>query len=601
MTKLIGGAALACLALLVVATSALATASSSFSMEQTEVAGSSTAESVSASRWVATDLGNLGQARVVPADINDRGQVVGGSRTKGGGSRGFVWRNGAMQGLGRGPFAHAGAINERGQIIGTSSSAAMPEEHAVLWQNGRMTDLLPRGGVTAINEQGQILGFRYVPTGNGFTPTSVIWENGKMQDLGFLGSAINDRGQVVGGENRNDGHALVWQNGKITDLGPGLAIDINDRGDVLEQRAERVILWRDSVEIDLGSGFPAAMNERGQVTGFKRTATGDWHAFLWQNGRMTDLGTLGGKWSFPTAISNRGQIVGFSSDRSGVQHAFLWQNGTMIKLGSPKGKTGLHAFRTRAIAINEHNQIIGDNCFQDCSRRAEWATSKFAVIWTLRRTTVTASGATSTRDLQAPRNGEWIAYSTVPGDGLWRRAGNPTGSDVFVVRQGREPKLVAGRRDGKTWNVCPAFSPDGTMLAFGTTSPAGQSLSVVRMTRAGRRAHLKVHEGRLPPCPQWSANSSRVAYVRNGKVIVRGLDGSSRRRRGWRSRPSGFRREARSFASFAHGRSRRAPATLRLRRGRRAARRLRPSPLARRLPRRLCGGRLVAGRPEGSW
>ncbi len=141
--------------------------------------------------------------------------------------------------------------------------------------------------------------------------------------------------------------------------------------------------------------------------------------------------------------------------------------------------------------------------------------------------TVSAASATPTGDSQ-PRNGEWIAYSTVPGDRLSR--GGPSGSDVFVVRQGREPMLVAGRGDGKTWNVCPAFSPDGTMLAFGIRSPAGLSLTVVRMTRAGRRAHLEVREGRQPPCPQWSADSSRLAYVRGGRVIVRGLDGLSPRR-----------------------------------------------------------------------
>ena len=142
--------------------------------------------------------------------------------------------------------------------------------------------------------------------------------------------------------------------------------------------------------------------------------------------------------------------------------------------------------------------------------------------------TVTAARATPT----AAQNGDWIAYSTVPGDNLSRPG---AGSDVFVVRKGRAPILIASREVGRTsegwsWNVCPAFSPDGTMLAFGTRSPAGLSLSVVRMTRAGRRAHLKLGKGHHPPCPQWSADSSRLAYVRGHKVIVRGLDGSSPRR-----------------------------------------------------------------------
>ncbi len=128
-----------------------------------------------------------------------------------------------------------------------------------------------------------------------------------------------------------------------------------------------MILWRNGAEIDLGPGWPVAINERGQVTGVTRTPAGEWgFAFLWQDGTTTDLGTLGGSRVFPTAISNRGQVVGYSlpgDDKYGLQRAFLWQSGTMTELGSPKGKTGPNASRTRAIAINEHNQIIGDNCF----------------------------------------------------------------------------------------------------------------------------------------------------------------------------------------------------------------------------------------------
>src|SRR5213080_4303909 len=96
--------------------------------------------------------------------------------------------------------------------------------------------------------------------------------------------------------------------------------------------------------LDLGT-LPAdtmsgasAVNEAGQVVGWSQGSYPDpIHAFLWENGTMTDLGTLGGSTARAYDINDKGQVVGVSSTSSGLNHAFLWEDGTMTDLGTLGG------------------------------------------------------------------------------------------------------------------------------------------------------------------------------------------------------------------------------------------------------------------------
>ncbi|HXG68735.1 MAG TPA: hypothetical protein VNO70_26800 [Blastocatellia bacterium] len=140
-----------------------------------------------------------------------------------------------------GNFSRAKAINDRGQIVGESASAA-GATRAVLWEDGKMIDLgtLPGGTfhtARAINIRGQIVG----------ETNAILWEDDKITDLGTLGGrhsfpfAINDHGQVVGASITAAGefHAFLWEKGKMIDLGtlPGgdqsQAADINNRGQIV--------------------------------------------------------------------------------------------------------------------------------------------------------------------------------------------------------------------------------------------------------------------------------------------------------------------------------------------------------------------------------
>jgi probable HAF family extracellular repeat protein len=89
----------------------------------------------------------------------------------------------------------------------------------------------------------------------------------------------------------------------------------------------------------------AAVNDQGQVVGGCGDSRGRQHAFLWQRGRLTYLGTLGGHDSGASLINTSGQIAGTSlTARPARLHAFLWRGGKMTDLGTLGG----HSSRPRA-------------------------------------------------------------------------------------------------------------------------------------------------------------------------------------------------------------------------------------------------------------
>src|SRR5262249_61591586 len=118
-----------------------------------------------------------------------------------------------------------------------------------------------------------------------------------------------------------------------------------------------------------GESDALAINNNGQVTGYSytgktitlKTCCGGcypggphnpcvehlYHAFLWSNGTMTDLGTLGGNNSQGLSVNLTGQVVGGSDTTTGGS-SFLWDGTKMSAI------SGLGTY-----AINDSGQIAG--------------------------------------------------------------------------------------------------------------------------------------------------------------------------------------------------------------------------------------------------
>jgi len=235
-----------------------------------------------------------------------------------------------------------------------------------------------------------------------FLPHAFQWQKGVLTDLGVLpgGDAsdatwISDTG-LIAGEARNglidplipgwaEIRAVLWKDGEVIDLGTlggneSAAFSVNNRGQVVGVATNtipdpfsffvtqlRAFLWQDGAMQDLGTlGGPNSVayfvNERGQVAGDSLTnstvnpITGSptQDPFLWERGTMLDLGTLGGTFGSTYGLNNRGQVVGLSN-LAGDQtaHPFLWDKGTLSDLGTLGGSFGI------AYGINDAGEVVG--------------------------------------------------------------------------------------------------------------------------------------------------------------------------------------------------------------------------------------------------
>jgi probable HAF family extracellular repeat protein len=346
----------------------------------------------------------------------------------------FRWTRGDFNDLGTLPHGESSAawfISPSGLITGNSQNgkldpllAGLPEARAVLWRQRTITDLGTLGGHesvgTAVNDRGEVVGaatnstpdpcsiyylFLYGSTA-GTQTRAFRWRNGKMRDLGTLGgsdaiaSVINERGDVAGTANLNSPpscisalptfHPFLWRNNKMRDLGDlggtqtAGVTGLNDRGEVAGgvtgpgDQTEVAFLWNGKKLVQLSSpGQAEWINNRGQVVGEGTPnvcggypTPGD-HAFLWSDGKYTDLGVLRGTdRSDAVWINDHNKIVGSSGTcDASVLEAILWENGSITDLNTLVRKDGtLHL--VFADNINNRGEIAGIGTLPNGDARA---------------------------------------------------------------------------------------------------------------------------------------------------------------------------------------------------------------------------------------
>lgn len=324
----------------------------------------------------------------------------------------FAWKKGHLQDLGALPGKHSSAVfevNDNGAGVGMSNTASTdpytgwPADHAVMFKNGRVTDLgtLPGGyesQANDINDRGQVSGFAsngkrdpYSILGWVTQTRSVIWQDGVMRDIGTLGGpdalsvTMNASGEITGQSyTSNTANAatqvptqdpFLWRNGKMTDLGTlggtfGVANWLNDAGEVVGQsnlagdQTAHPFLWRNGTMTDLGTlggdfGFATWISDQGDVTGAAQTSGQAFHAFWWHHGTMTDLPpSNGAPWAFADAVNDSGLVVGHDADTQGQELAAVaWAGGRAYNLNTLIAPNRLHLVTAKY--VDNHGDIVG--------------------------------------------------------------------------------------------------------------------------------------------------------------------------------------------------------------------------------------------------
>jgi probable HAF family extracellular repeat protein len=174
-------------------------------------------------------------------------------------------------------------------------------------------------------------------------------------------------------------------------------------------------------------GGVTAVNASGHAIGTLLDPSGFYqNAFVWQNGVITNLGTLpGGNISYGYAINNSGQAVGVAQLAAAQPYntlrAVIWQNGVITNLSDPNPDAGVYS---AAYGINSAGEIVGyENSALGYTRPVIWKPAAIA-----------ASPAGASRSSNLVTITTALAHNFVAGDSVTiGGVSDPTFNGTFVI------------------------------------------------------------------------------------------------------------------------------------------------------------------------
>jgi probable HAF family extracellular repeat protein len=134
----------------------------------------------------------------------------------------------------------------------------------------------------------------------------------------------------------------------------------------LHQGREQIIYSIQDIGTFGGTTRARAINSTGQIVG-KSARPGAVSVYIWQDGKMQDLGTLQGKSvGVPAGVNSEGTIVGHASNGGRADldppTAVMWKAGKVVRLFPD-------ARYSEALGVNDRGQVVLDSLGADGVRR----------------------------------------------------------------------------------------------------------------------------------------------------------------------------------------------------------------------------------------
>jgi len=229
-----------------------------------------------------------------------------------------------------------------------------------------------------------------IAVGCGLFAASQHQQQYTITDLPSLGgtnsraNSINNRGWLAGYSNlagNQSRHAALWRDGALTDLGTLGGPNSNVTWSVKSNSGLVAGISQTATPDPLGEAWSSAAFYPGATgTGFINLG------FVWENGVMRALPTLGGNNGFATGANSRGQIVGWAENsvhdptcvppqQLQFRPVVYGPKGNQIsELPLPAGDTS-----GAATGINEKGQAVGISGI--CDQAVGRFTAKHALLW----------------------------------------------------------------------------------------------------------------------------------------------------------------------------------------------------------------------------